>query len=579
MAAPWAFSGARPAGRKRSLGWDGRGGEDGGEGRDRPEAAWGHLQWRGRSAKKKHRSSSLTPAGRKPILRIKSFAPSFSRLRIMSVKAHEMSGPGPANARSGAVVNTRRPCTSEGDMPRPASLQAPAGGSAHSRAERRKADPPLQPGSVPAPCADTAAARAPCLRATAGAGCCRSGWLHRRRHGTKGSLLCAGQLAPAAALWAWFVALLLLSDGMMLRAESELAGPVGFRLRGDAVNWYPDAPGLGTNRWRFEVGALGVHWQITVWRQDGIRLTFGGDNRDVYSLIAPPRNAPGKTGGMVFPGPYPVQSPGISVALAWVGYCSAVHFSNELSRAADRTCRLPRPWRSPGADPMAHIYRAKVDLLAGPGSLPRRVEYWPDQDAIQSILDGSFPGLARMTKEQRDEAVIRARTYYSRIHEPEAVYSAGETTNLHGWLVPLSFSYRSYHFHFPKSSDRVVKRVFSEARAVASQVESIRKLVWLPQADPGTGSFNVADYRFADAEKNIGFISYRIGDNRWITNRDDRRLQRLVAAERALKMKWLYRVRFNPYFVCAVFVATVALPLLSRTVRQWLFQALRKPFR
>lgn len=354
----------------------------------------------------------------------------------------------------------------------------------------------------------------------------------------------------------------------------------GFRVEGEAVNWYPHHPSLGTNRWSFEVSVLRGQWHITTRRQDGIRFAYGSDNRDVYSLVVPATGAARKTCGNVFSGIYPIQSPGVSIALSWLAYCSSSYFSQGVAHITNGAYRLPCPWRSPAADPLANIYRAKVTFGDGPPGLPRRVAYIPDRGIMKDVLDGALPSYVRVKKDVWDQAAIRIDGYQAHIDHPEAVYVVEESTNIHGLLLPASFSLSRYHLRpygsAPTTKATAGPKLFSFTKGRLHSAEPIRDLDWLPQTDDPGHVAHIADYRFVNFENNIGFVTYDIRENRWITNRNDPYLQSLVAAETALKSRWFRRANISPQVISFLFVVVVGAPLLSKSVRRCIGRVILK---
>lgn len=344
----------------------------------------------------------------------------------------------------------------------------------------------------------------------------------------------------------------------------------GFKVTGELSFWKSTT----TNTYelhetcRFEASVLGSSWQQTTRLNSGQCITHGSDGRDVYWLLLDPAGKQKQNltayPGNVFNGCYPVQSASVWNTLPWLAYCSESYFTQQASNIIDDSLLLPAPWQQASGLVLAHIYRATVCWLSDYPKLPARVAYRPDPLAMEAIRNGIFRTTSVPDKSERDRAILQLASYYSRVKEPEAVYTVTSFTNWHGLVLPLEFSLD--RFFFPKSTN-LTRRPFGSTRGRITHLEEIATLDPYPRLDGDLTHIRVADYRFFNPAENVGFIAYTATNSAWVTNESDPFLRRLYEGEKSRSRAFLARRVFSRSLVLLFFLVALACPLLSKAVR------------
>jgi hypothetical protein len=324
----------------------------------------------------------------------------------------------------------------------------------------------------------------------------------------------------------------------------------------------------------FEASSLGDTWLVRVQQTNGMETLAGSDGRDFYSLVMPSQDPIAKQirryPGWVCRGRYPLISPGIFVKLAWLAYCSGGFLAAEGTKGV---LALPGLWLWTESDPLAHIYTEKCDFLPGGSGVPSRLEFYPDASKVDEVRKGVYRTLCPVSDSERDRSVLQLAQYVG-VSEPEAVYEVTGTTNLEGGVLPAEFAFHISTFYH--GTNGVVKAVISTGvTGRVDSVEAIALLDPLPGSSDDIRDIQVADYRFCDKKRGVGFIPYVATNAAWRTNMSDAFLQRHF--ERQLKngQRFVNQPKFPKAFVLLILTLAVLAPLLlSKRLRQGLIQPL-----
>jgi hypothetical protein len=323
--------------------------------------------------------------------------------------------------------------------------------------------------------------------------------------------------------------------------------------------------------WTFEASALGKQWLQATHLANGQRFIHGSDGQSVFWLF---QNGAERSKlnlraycGTVFKGTYPIQSTSIYSTLPWLAYCSGPMMG---MAATNGSIILPAPWLSAWDKPLAHIYRARYEPIEGGHGLPRRLEFWPDADLMDSIAEGNFHTVGVIDDSGRDAAVVSVAGYYRNIREPEAIYRVNAVKDYDGFVLPTDFSFEGFLFVKKSKDGAPVKSLCRKIVGTVASVEVIGEIDPLPRSSDDITSISVGDYRFYDAGKHLAFVGYTASNAAWLVSESDPTLQHLYKRELMKSWEWVSRPRLPRTATLIAFLLLVLAPLLSKQVRRGL---------
>jgi hypothetical protein len=362
-----------------------------------------------------------------------------------------------------------------------------------------------------------------------------------------------------------------------LLSAGALAG--GFKVTGSMSYSWNVARKSYNETVSFEASTLGRSWLVRIEQSGGRETVAGSDGRDFYCLVMAPHDAAaremGRYPGWVCHGTYPLMSRGILVGLPWLALCSAGFLARHQTNG-DLT--MPAPWLPAEYEPLAHIYTEKYDVLPGGSGLPKRVEFHPDPSRMDELRRGICHTLLPVSDSARDRSVIKL-AQYAGVSQAKAVYEVTKTMRCGSWVIPGEFLFRINNFyHRTNLPPRAVASTIVTGR-VASAV-SIGTLSPLPESSDDIRNVQVADYRFCDIKRGVGFVPYVATNSAWRTNMSDPFLQSRLQRQLRLGQRFVNQPRYSKAFVLLALVLAVVTPLLaSNRLREALIRPLLGPGR
>jgi len=342
----------------------------------------------------------------------------------------------------------------------------------------------------------------------------------------------------------------------------------GFKVRGTlSLLQFTGSNSTPGESWTFEASALTNQWLYKVFFTNGQEHIFGCDGRDVYWLFQDP--VAGKKMnlsmyvGCVFSGRYPVQSPFINTALPWLAYCSKDFMAAAVTNSE---LTLPAPWLSAWAMPLAYVYNVRYTPLEQGAGLPAELEYKPGAQQMEDLKNGIYHTVTKPTDSERDKAVLQL-VRFAKMTLPEAIYQVTETTNFQGARMPAEFVFDNYSFSQPKSSSAVSRSLAQRVIGKLTSIESIDSLDPLPRSSDEITDISVGDYRFANSQSGVVFVSYLARKADWITDQSDPRLRDLYSEQAGIHAA-LWKTKLNSrFFVLLLFGVAAAIPLIFLSTR------------
>lgn len=320
----------------------------------------------------------------------------------------------------------------------------------------------------------------------------------------------------------WIV-LLLLPAAKVVAQDNEMQG---LRIRGEMH--YKDLLDEDRNRraqnsCAFELETKGRKWRLII-QFDSVnqRIAYGGDGLDLFWAFEDEAAVAERSikaySGNVFVGAYPVQSTTVFSALPWVAFCSGRYFE---TNSIDGISSVPAPWCAAWSDPVAYIYRVEYSSFSKSNLLPARLAFTPDRDRMDLLTaqDYKIGGIGPSSSQERDRLAIALESYFRRITTPEVVYTASDWKDYRGRVIPHTFQLAG--FKFREENNGEFSRIASGVTfGNVSDVEEIPDFDYLPRLQGKLPAISVADYRFADSNVGLDFLSYSITNSSWL-QRDD----------------------------------------------------------
>lgn len=341
------------------------------------------------------------------------------------------------------------------------------------------------------------------------------------------------------------------------------AQAAGFKIRGEmSLLEISNSNIVHGQKWDFELSNLNDQWLYRVLSTNGQAHIFGCDGSNVYWLFQDPvakkRLNLKSYVGCVFDGVYPVQSPSINTCLPWLAYCSGTYLS---SGQDNNNIALPAPWLCAWAMPIAHIYSARYVPINQSNGLPQQLEYIPNPKRMEDLENGVFHTSIPPNDSERDSSVLLL-IHYKKIKSPEAVYNVIATTNFHNIVLPVEFHFDNYIFNENKKTAQLNGHLSQRIVGKMLSIEPITVLDPLPKSGDEVSGISVGDYRFADSKTGVVFINYDAEDAKWITDKQDPRLQRLFLKQADIHAG-LWSVQLNSKFwIFILFIVAAAFPLV-----------------
>ena len=374
------------------------------------------------------------------------------------------------------------------------------------------------------------------------------------------------KLQPMATIKKFLIVHALLSICLLFPTFSTYS--MGFKADGE-ITYYNIEKGnsIPDKHWTFEVKVLGEKWIETsdISTNKGERFFIhGGDGDSVYGLYvdkaAKERLHMKAYVGDVFKGKYPVGSPTLFTTLPWLAYCSSNFFSNAVPNIP---FWVPHPSLASWAMPEANIYEGRFNLIPQMG-IPMRLEYWYSSKFMEEQRHGNYHTVAGVSDATRKNT-IRFFPTKSNIKEPEIIYQVTSLTNYHGFSIPSQFQIE--FFSFKKQAGGFKKELTARAEGKLLVLDVIDSIDPLPRLSGDVTNIQVGDYRFADSKKNFSYVGYTATNSVWLTNEYDPFLQRKYIAQ-STPEKWPeWSFIFLRFFVFAIVVVALAVPLFLRGIR------------
>lgn len=360
---------------------------------------------------------------------------------------------------------------------------------------------------------------------------------------------------------------------LLLGITAHAKDPSGFKVIGTmSLSEHLGNNPVHQESWRFEASVIGDKYLYKLFSTNDQEFIFSSDGISTYSLFVDPAakeklRMPGYLGD-AFNGRYPVNSFYISSALPWLAYCSgdvlAATVTNEYTE-------LPAPWLCPWAMPSAYIYKVHYVPLQSGGhtnDLPGTLEYFVDGSKLEGLKSGIYQSVRKPSDSERDKIVIEVATLKD-VGLPEGVYQVEETTNYNGLLLPTKFSFDRYMFKNASGSSQS-RELFTTVHGRLISLESITTLNPLPTSPDSTTNIMVSDYRFANSQSGVVFLSYstsKVGG--WLTDTHDPFLQDLYVKDVKLH-RGVIHINIPRSIVFVVFALLTVIPLII-----WLRQTRR----
>jgi hypothetical protein len=355
-------------------------------------------------------------------------------------------------------------------------------------------------------------------------------------------------------------------------SSSFAAVPFGFKASGVLESWVDTKTNSRLKETcRFEASVFGNSWLLTFVHTNGQSFAEGCDGRDVYWLFndkSTPATAVSKfSQGLVTEGIYPLNSSGGFQSLPWLAFCSAGYFSVNFTNGAGIA---PTPWRLALMDPLARIYSARFEALAGSRGLPASIDYQPDKALVDDLRRTGWKGFPSTTDSERDKLLLQLDAYYGKINEPEGVYTVLNTTNIAGQTIPSEFQLQRFVFTSAKPATTngiLVKSSYGFTKGRLLSVEEASEFNPFPVSNRSTKEIRVADYRVADESHHVEFVKYTATEGAWITNKGDPRLVALYKGALAKSAARMRAPKFPKELVGAVVLFLFVVPLCSGKIR------------
>ncbi len=323
---------------------------------------------------------------------------------------------------------------------------------------------------------------------------------------------------------------------------------------------------------QFKVAVKGNTWLVTTIDTvtNGQTLYQGCNGVDVYWMVDGPMldsnthraKKVDANSGIVTEGIYPLNGMGLCQNLPWLAYCSSKYFAEQLPSG---TGSMPAPWKLGLLDRDAGIYSARIDLLPGSFGLPLHIEYQPDTNLVQQALT-NIGNEKEIAASARDDLVLKLSTYFSRIHEPESIFSVLQTTNFEGKTLPLEFQFKTFWFLGAKSKDRSIPMRRAQEYITRGHLSSVRTIEKLdPFPVPSQRNIAVADYRFYKDPNRIYFLRYK--GEAWLTNKSDPQLISLYGEAIKKSRGRAIGLKLPKIIVASILVAVFFSPLAFKKVR------------
>jgi len=338
---------------------------------------------------------------------------------------------------------------------------------------------------------------------------------------------------------------------------------IGFKVTGkiSSFNYSNGKPIKTTNSWTFELEVFTNTYLYKVALQSGQVVIFGCNGQDSYCLI---QDSDGKQRlkmpgyiGYVFNGTYPAWSYCSATALPWLAFCSGPQL---ISNQTNDFVNLPAPWLSSFAMLWAHLYKVRYLPLEHGFGLPTRLEYIIDPDKYESIRNGFYETVSKPKDRERDAVLLKLGAFRN-VSDPEAIYHVDQTTNCSGIVLPLAFTFDRYTIHTTPSHS-IVREPFNTFKGELTSIELIGSFNPLPSITDNTTNIQVSDYRFANEDNGVIFLSYfsaNVGG--WITNKSNVSLQTLYAKDVA-KRKSVLSVNMPRSAVIGLLFVVTIIPMI-----------------
>ncbi len=339
------------------------------------------------------------------------------------------------------------------------------------------------------------------------------------------------------------------------------AGDGAWQITGNLVAIEREASGAWrTNSPTTFVVATGVNgWQVRSGFGEGHYSIHGSDGRTVCSVLVDEKASrqfgTKMAAGNVTEGPIPLDTSHYGL-LPWLAYASGPYLCANVSRD---WATLPAVWTVPLLNPLAQVFRCKIECNDGSPSFPLRVEFFPDLEAIRLIQKGRHPLVAGLDATTRQRYALMAGKYGTNWLGPEAVFEADGVERRSGLTLPTRFRLTWFSYPPGKSRDPVSEM----AREQAVYLGLVETVTRIEQFEPFPGldrPTSVGDYRFQDRAASVEFIRYTIEDGRWPAKTDrrlielfeDRRVkQRHLRLHRPIVVVGLVVIFFAPLIVWA----------------------------